>query len=189
MDKGMSMQVNPYSVTIDEAPAFWLSDVLWVLLASADQTAGRYCLLWERCPQGSGPAPHTHEQDEQLYVLDGKLTVRVGTQLLEAASGWFLLIPRGTVHTYRVDSETATILNSYTPAGFERVIMELGVPATTRTLPPPGLPPAVTDTRRNVMISAHAGTHWVDEPDALRPAREWGDPSQARDLSGRPQSQ
>jgi quercetin dioxygenase-like cupin family protein len=182
----MSMQVNPYSVTIDEAPAFWQADSLWVLLASGDQTGGRYSLLWQRCPQGSGPGPHTHEQDEQLYVLDGELTVRVGDQLLEAASGWFLSIPRSTVHSLRVNSETATILNSYTPAGFERLITELGVPATTRTLPPPGLPYAVTDTRRILMISAHAGTHWVDEPDALHPAREWGDPSQARDLQGHP---
>src|SRR5258708_5817634 len=183
----MSMQVNPYSVTIDEAPAFWLTDILCVLLASGDQTGGRYSLLWQRGPQGSGPAPHTHEQDEQVYVLDGNLTVRVGNQLLEAASGWFLSIPRGTVHTFRVNSETATILNSYTPAGFERLITELGVPATTRTLPPPGgSPSGETDTRHILKLWAQAGLHSVDEPDALHPAREWGDPSQGRDLQGHP---
>jgi mannose-6-phosphate isomerase-like protein (cupin superfamily) len=183
----MSMPMNPYGVTIDEAPAFWLADTLWVLLASGDQTGGRYSLLWERCPLESGPAPHTHEQDEQLYVLDGNLTVRVGNQLLEAASGWFLSIPRGTVHSFRVDSQTATILTSYTPAGFERLITELGVPATTRTLPPPGGSPSVmSDTRHILKVWAQAGAHSVDEPDALHPAREWGDPSQARDLQGHP---
>ena len=182
----ISMQVNPYGLTIADAPAFWQVDLLWVLLASADQTGGRYCLLWELCPQGSGPGPHTHEQDEQFYVLDGALTFRAGNQTLQAGTGSFLFIPRGTVHSFRVESATATILNSYTPAGFERLITELGVPAKTRTLPPPGLPSAVTDPQRIAAVLAKAGMRWVDEPDVLRPSRERVDASQARDLAGRP---
>ena len=185
----VSMQANPYGLTIADAPAFWQVDLLWVLLASSDQTGGRYCLLWELCPQGSGPGPHTHEQDEQFYVLDGALTFRAGNQTLQATAGSFLFIPRGTNHSFRVDSETATILNSYTPAGFERVITELSVPAPTRTLPPKGLPPAVTDPQRIATVFAQAGVRWLDEPDVLRPSRERAGPSQARDLSGRPLTQ
>lgn len=183
----MSMQENPYDVTIHKAPAFWQADILWVLLASGDQTGGRYSLLWGLCPQRTGPGPHTHEQDEQLYVLEGALTFRSGDQQVQAATGSFLFIPRGTVHSFRVDSNTATILNSYTPAGFERIITELGVPATTRNIPPPGLPTAVTDARHMLKVFAQTGMHLVDEPDTLRPEREWGDPSQGYDLSGRPQ--
>ena len=182
----MSISVTPYGVTIDEAPAFWQVDLLWVLLASSDQTGGRYCLLWELCPQASGPGPHTHEQDEQFYVLDGALTFRAANQTLQAGAGSFLFIPRGTTHSFRVESETATILNSYTPAGFERLITELSVPAATRTLPPPGLPPAVTDPQRILSVIAQAGMRWIDEPDVLRPSQERSEPSQARDLSGRP---
>ena len=181
----MRMHVNPYAVTIDEAPAYWEGDALWVLLASGEQTGGRYCLLWHRGPQGSGPGPHTHEQDEQVYVLEGVLTFHTGNQLLAASAGSFLFIPRGIVHSFRVESETATILNSYTPSGFEHQITQLGVPAKTRTLPPKGLPPAVTDLRHILQILAQAGAHWVDAPDTLHPAREWGDPSQASDLQGR----
>jgi mannose-6-phosphate isomerase-like protein (cupin superfamily) len=183
---GISMQANPYGLTIADAPAYWQVDLLWVLLASAGQTGGRYSLLWELCPQGSGPGPHTHDQDEEFYVLDGALTLRAANQLLQAGAGSFLFIPRGTNHSFRVDSETATLLNSYTPAGFERVITELSVPAKTRTLPPKGLPPAVTDMRHVLKVFAEAGVHWIDEPDTLRPEREWGDASQARDLAGRP---
>ena len=104
----MSIPVKPYGVTIDEAPAFWQVDLLWVLLASGDQTAGRYCLLWQLCPQGAGPGPHTHEQDEQFYVLDGALTFRAGNQTLQAAAGAFLFIPRGTVHSFRVEGPGLT---------------------------------------------------------------------------------
>ena len=182
----ISMQVTPYGLTISDAPAFWQVDLLWVLLASTDQTGGRYCLLWERCPQGSGPGPHIHEQDEQFYVLDGALTFRAANQTLQAGAGSFLFIPRGTNHSFRVESETATILNSYTPAGFERVITELSVPAPMRTLPPKGLPPAVTDPQRIATVFAQAGVRWLDEPDVLRPSQERAGPSQARDLSGRP---
>jgi mannose-6-phosphate isomerase-like protein (cupin superfamily) len=182
----ISMHVKPYDETIDEAPAFWLADSLWVLLASGEQTAGRYSLLWERCPQASGPGPHTHEQDEQLYVLDGELTVRAGNQLLEASAGSFLFIPRGTVHSFRVDSPTATLLISFTPAGYERLVTQLGMPAETRTLPPKGQPNAVTDPRHLATLFLQAGTRLVDEPDVLRPSGEWGDPAPVRDLRGGP---
>lgn len=182
----MSMQANLYDTTIDKAPAFWLMDSLWVLLASGDQTAGRSCLLWARCPQGSGFGPHTHDQDEQVYVLEGDLTFRVGEHLRVVSAGSFLLIPRGTVHSYRVDSQTATMLNAFTPAGFERQLPQLGVPAKTRTVPPPGMPLAVTDVRLMLRILAQAGMHLVDEQDALRPAREWGDLSQVHDQPERP---
>ena len=186
MHSDMNMQANLYDTTLDKAPAFWQTDILWVLLASGDQTAGRYCLLWERGPQKSGLPPHTHDQDEQVYVLEGELTFRVGDHLRVVSAGSFLSIPRGTVHSFRVDSQTATILNSFTPAGFERQLLQLGVPATTRTLPPPGLPLAMTDTRHIFRILAQAGVHLVDEPDALRPEQEWGDLSQVRDLPEHP---
>jgi hypothetical protein len=121
-----------------------------------------------------------------VYVLDGELTFRVGTQLQETSAGSFLLIPRGTVHSFRIDSPTATILNSFTPARYERQLLQLGVPATTRTLPPLGLPLAVTDTRHVLKRLAQAGVHLVDEPDALRPEREWGEPFQVSDQPERP---
>lgn len=56
-----------------------------------------------------------------------------------AGPGSFVFIPSGTVHSFRVDSETCRLLNGYTPAGFEKVIYTLGVPAEERTLPPKGI--------------------------------------------------
>jgi mannose-6-phosphate isomerase-like protein (cupin superfamily) len=183
----ISKPVESYGATLSAAPAFWQVDMLWVLLASGHQTGGRYCLLWQLCPQGSGPGPHTHDQDEEFYVLDGDVTFRAGNQTLQAAAGSFLFIPRATVHSFRVESERAQLLNSYTPAGFERLITELSLPAQTRTVPPKGLPPAVTDPQHIMTVMAQAGMHWVDEPDVLRPpVGRSEDSSQARDLYGRP---
>ncbi|WP_219722127.1 hypothetical protein [Deinococcus planocerae] len=72
------------------------------------------------------------------------------------------------MHAFRVDSETATLLNSYTPAGFERVITELGEPAHVPTLPPEGRPAAPGDPERAERLLREVGLHRVQEPDVLR---------------------
>ena len=151
----------------DHGPAFWNVDILWVVLADGSQTGGQYSLMWELCPRGSGPPPHYHDQDEQFYVVSGQITYRAGEQTLVATAGAFVLIPKGTVHSFRVDSETAEILNSYTPAGFERTILELAEPAATRTLPPPGRP-MTKDWEQVSALFAEVGMHVVQQPDVLR---------------------
>lgn len=159
--------IVPYVHTVDDGPAYWQVDILWVMLATAEQTGGAYTLMWELCPQGSGATPHYHEQDEQFYVLDGQVTYLASDRTLVATAGAFVLIPRGTVHSFRVDSDTATILNSYTPGGFERAIIELGEPAAARTLPPAGRP-AIAHPERLAEVFARIGMHVVDQPDTLR---------------------
>ena len=42
---------------------------------------------------------HRHD-DEAWYVLEGKLCVRVGKEVVEAAAGSAVFVPRGTAHTY-----------------------------------------------------------------------------------------
>ena len=37
----ISMQVNPYGLTIADAPAFWQVDLLWMLLASGHALSSR----------------------------------------------------------------------------------------------------------------------------------------------------
>lgn len=164
-----AVHVVPYAATTEDGPAYWQVGILWVILATAEQTGGDYSLMWELCPQGSGPPPHYHDQDEQFFLIDGEITFRAGNQELKVGSGSFVLIPRGTVHYFRVDSDTATILNSYTPGGFERSIMELGEPAPTRTMPPadhqPASPPSAEEINK---LFDEIGMHLVDEPDLLR---------------------
>ncbi len=166
-EKAAVTPATAYMVNVADGPAFWQVNILWVMLATGDQTDGHYSLMWQLCPKGSGPSPHTHDQDEQFYVLDGQITYRVGDQTLVATAGAFVLIPRGTVHSFRVDSETVSILNSYTPAGFEQAIIELGEPATTRTLPPEGRP-MIAHPERAAAVFNRIGFHLIDEPDTLR---------------------
>lgn len=173
-------QVLPHVTTLTEAPAYWQVGILWAMLATGEQTGGAYSLMWELCPKDSGPTPHFHDQDEQFFVIDGEVTYRVNGQEFGATAGSFVLIPRGTVHSFRVDSQTATLLNSYTPAGFERVITELAEPAPARTLPPVGQPGApsdgAADLDKALRIFREVGMHLVHEPDVLRADRAEEDP-------------
>jgi quercetin dioxygenase-like cupin family protein len=164
-------KATPYVATVEQGPAYWQVGILWVMLATGEQTGGEYSLMWELCPKGRGATPHYHDQDEQFYVIDGAITYLANSKELKAKSVSFALIPRGTIHSFRVDSETATLLNSYTPAGFERTVTELGEPAQTRTIPPSDRP-AVPGGMDNAMaLFPKIGMHPVQEPDVLR--RGW----------------
>ena len=165
-------KVTPYVETVERGPAYWMVGILWVVLASGEQTGGGYSLMWQLCPRGSGPGPHYHDQDEQFFVSDGEITYHAGGEELRAGPGSFVLIPRGTVHSFRVDSETATLLNSYTPAGFERTITELGEPARARTIPPTDRPAIPGGMNNAVTVFREVGMHVVREPDLLREGRE-----------------
>lgn len=163
----MTNSIQPYQLHNTQAPAFWQVDILWILLASSEQTGGAYTLLEQLCPRDSGPSPHYHDQDEAFTIQDGEITFAVDGQVLEGVAGSFIWVPRGAVHSFRVRSETARILNSYTPGGFERVIIALGEPAPERVLPPRGRP--MQGDREKIMKAiADVGMHISDEPDVLR---------------------
>ena len=163
----INVATKAYELNNVQAPAYWQVDILWTLLASSEQTGGSYTLLEQICPRDSGPSPHYHDQDEAFYILDGEITYLANGETIKGVAGSFVWVPRGTVHSFRVDSETARILNSYTPGGFERVIIALGEPAPQRILPPKGRP-MHGDQEKIMRVIEEIGMHVVNEPDALR---------------------
>ena len=164
-------KATPYVDSVEGGQAYWQLGILWVVLATGEQTGGEYCLIWELCPKDSGATPHYHDQHEYFYVTDGEITYLADGTELKAKSGSFVTIPRGTVHSFRVDSETATLLNSYTPAGFERSIMEIAEPAQARTLPPSDRPYLPAGMDKAMAVFREIGMHLVREPDVLREGR------------------
>ena len=164
-------KARPYVATVEEGTAYWMVDILWVVLATGEQTGGEYSLMWQLCPKGSGPGPHYHDQDEQFFIEDGEIIYLANGEELRARAGSFVLIPRGTIHSFRVDSETATFLNSYTPAGFERTITELAEPALVREIPPSDRPAIPAGFDKATALFREIGMHPVQEPDLLREGR------------------
>jgi len=158
---------EPIIHNVDTARAYWLVDVLWIVLADGRDTGGRFSMMEQLLPKGSGPGPHTHTwSDETFYMLDGEITLLVGDEIRTARKGDFVMVPRSTRHAFRVDSETARFLNGYTPASMEALIVELATPTTERTLPPKGVvaPPAM-----NPELLRRYGMDALPGPDPLRP--------------------
>jgi mannose-6-phosphate isomerase-like protein (cupin superfamily) len=162
-DKAMA-----FHATIDTAPAYWNVDILWVMLATAEQTGGGWSMMWELCPKGSGPPPHKHAQDEFFYILDGMVTFTHGDEIVRAQSGSLMSVPKNTSHNFRVDTDTATLLNMYVPGGFERVPQEAGRAASTRELPPPGLQQELSPEQLRALFAEVGMTVEFDKKDRLR---------------------
>jgi len=132
---------QPFEINVAEGRAYWTMGILWIMLATYEDTNGQYSCMEELLPKGPAAPPHIHEAaDETFYVLEGEATFFVEDQPIKATVGSFIAIPRGTKHAFQIDSETARLLNTYVPAGFEHTIMATAVPAETRTLPPASLP-------------------------------------------------
>jgi quercetin dioxygenase-like cupin family protein len=91
-------------------------------------TGGSHSVIETTVPAGSaGPPLHFHRSmDEEFYILDGELSVRVGEQSLTAARGAYAYVPRGVAHTFANRSDRpATFLDIVHPAGFEQYYREL----------------------------------------------------------------
>ncbi len=89
-------------------------------LVTGSQTGGRLALFELLELAGNEPPRHVHSQeDETVYVLEGRLTFFIGEETHEAVTGTCLVLPRGIEHGYAVTSGTARLLIALTPAGME----------------------------------------------------------------------
>ena len=120
-----------------EQPMIWWQGALMTLKAHRGSTGGALGLVEARFPAGFGPPLHLHHhEDEALYVLDGQLRCRLGDQELTAGPGELVFGPRELPHTFKAGPGGARALVLLTPAGFEQMFLEGGVPAHDTTAPP-----------------------------------------------------
>src|SRR5262249_8743208 len=98
------------------------------LLATGEETDGKYALWEALVPPGGGPPPHVHSREEEgFYVLVGEITFTMGDQRLVAAAGTFANMPVGTPHSFKNESsKPAKMLISVAPAGLEQMFFEFG---------------------------------------------------------------
>ena len=82
----------PFVHNLDAAPAYWWLDILWVILARGEDTGGRYSLMYEWLPKGSGAPPHKHSwSDEHFYITKGEVTFLVGEEIRKGRVGDFVI--------------------------------------------------------------------------------------------------
>ena len=115
----------------------WMGETSTYFLATGEQTGGTFALVDEQAKRGDSVPLHLHRDDmESFFVVEGEITLYVGDQPgVRAGAGSFAHLPGGTIHGFRVESDTARYLILTTPrhGEFYRAI--------TLASRPGGLPP------------------------------------------------
>jgi quercetin dioxygenase-like cupin family protein len=94
-------------------------------------TGGTFGLVEHDLPARQLGSPiHTHaNEDEYSYVLSGRLTARIGDEVVEAGPGELVVKPRGIPHAFwNSGDEPVRFLELISPAGFEEYFFELAEP-------------------------------------------------------------
>jgi quercetin dioxygenase-like cupin family protein len=135
--------------TSQDAEARWWFGTLAVLRVTGDQTHGGLTVIEVTMGPGAMAPSHVHHREEETFwVLEGSLTFQIGEEEVEAATGDVVVGPRDVPHRFRAGPQGARLLFLLTPAGLEGLVREQSVPASTRTLPPPGgAPPDLAKAR------------------------------------------
>jgi mannose-6-phosphate isomerase-like protein (cupin superfamily) len=96
------------------------------VLAAREQTGAALGLFRQTIAPESGPPAHVHRAaDEFFYVVGGEFSFRLGERVVSAPARSVVLVPRGTVHTFRnVGTEPGVLLVGVTPGGFEGISAE-----------------------------------------------------------------
>jgi quercetin dioxygenase-like cupin family protein len=97
-------------------------------MIDAETTGGAFSLVEHPLPpRGLGAPLHTHRnEDEYSYVLEGRIGVQLGDEVLEAGPGELVFKPRGVAHAFwNAGEEPARLLELISPAGFENYFREL----------------------------------------------------------------
>lgn len=117
---------EPYIRLAGEAELRWMGETSTYFLATGEETEGGFALVDERTHGGDSVPLHRHPDDvESFYVVEGDVTFFLGEAPgVRAGAGSFVHIPGGTVHGFRVESETARylILTTAHHAEFYRAI-------------------------------------------------------------------
>ncbi|MDX6556122.1 MAG: hypothetical protein QOD86_2317 [Miltoncostaeaceae bacterium] len=92
------------------------------------RTGGAFSLVEHPLPpRALGSPVHTHRnEDEYTYVLEGRVGLQLGDEVIEAGPGDLVFKPRGVPHAFwNAGDEPARMLEIISPAGFEDYFREL----------------------------------------------------------------
>jgi mannose-6-phosphate isomerase-like protein (cupin superfamily) len=112
-----------------------------VLKVRDEMSHGAYSVHDNVIPaETKGPRPQLHHRhDEEFYVIDGVLTVRVGTETISAPAGSFVVVPHGVLHQpSNPGPDPVRVLLIFSPGGMDRFFAE----AAERRLPLVAVPMA-----------------------------------------------
>jgi quercetin dioxygenase-like cupin family protein len=62
-----------------------------------------------RMPAGTGAEPHSHPNEQWIYVLEGTFAARIGDQEVEATAGSVVYVPSNVVHSGRATPDADVV--------------------------------------------------------------------------------
>jgi mannose-6-phosphate isomerase-like protein (cupin superfamily) len=87
---------------------------------------------------GGGPVPHAHGFEETFYVVEGEVVVFCHGERNAATAGSAVNVPGWAPHCFlNLGSTPARLFCIVSPAGLERMFLEMGPRVATPTTPPP----------------------------------------------------
>jgi len=131
------MDATQDRITQTKKDGEWFAGSLlhWHVLSA--ETGGAFALGEALVRPGGEPPLHVHaREDETFYVLEGEVTFQRGHERIEAGTGDAVFMPRGVQHGFAVQTDTARLLQAFTPGGLEEAFRALSEPAPTDDLPP-----------------------------------------------------
>lgn len=118
-----------------------MGTLIRVRLSHRDGTDGM-SVLEQTAPRGDSPPLHLHVgEDEVFHLLEGELRFSLDGQQRTVTAGETVIAPKGTPHTYRVESERARWLIITAHRQFEDFVRTMARPAEREEVPPPSGPP------------------------------------------------
>ena len=115
-----------------EGDKFWIVGDHLTFKVGPKQTHGKYTVATTHVPPQSGPPPHVHAaEDEMFYILEGTMMFMDNQHTFLAGPGSAIYLPKGIPHTFKNvgDTQVKCILTAL-PSGFEAFVAECGEPIT-----------------------------------------------------------
>jgi quercetin dioxygenase-like cupin family protein len=124
----------------DSEKYFWFLNSLTTIRVSAQSGENQLSIVEQRAPKGYSPPQHLHRaQDEIFHVLEGEFRIKVDNQEKRLKVGDLLLIPKGTPHTFRIESlEDGCWLTITVGVDYENFVRALARPAERLEIPSSG---------------------------------------------------
>ena len=144
----------------------WLLNTRVAVRVSCEDGTDGISVLEHRAPHGDSPPLHIHRnEDEVFHLLEGDLRVLAGGGEVRAGAGETLVVPKGTPHTYRVESAVGARWLTITVCGdFERLVRALGRAAERDGLPEPSGPPTPDEVEALAATCRQHGIELVGPP-------------------------
>jgi mannose-6-phosphate isomerase-like protein (cupin superfamily) len=91
-----------------------------VFKADGDETSQTYSISeWWLEPHTKGPGPHSHEEDDIFFVIEGTMSILIDKEWTDAPVGSFVLVPGGTTHDFENRSDARAGVLNFTNGEFE----------------------------------------------------------------------